>query len=120
MAFTDPQTITISGVTSSLPNTSVNGSTKKYTSSDGLIELEASHAYGRRTRRVIRLNHTKVSADLYLPETNVKHGMSVYTVFDLPPVGYTNAEALAIWVGFNTQLEATTNELVTKLLGGES
>jgi hypothetical protein len=33
---------------------------------------------------------------------------------------YTAAEALAIWIGFNAQITATSNALVTKLLGGES
>jgi hypothetical protein len=46
--------------------------------------------------------------------------MSVYSVFDLPPVGYTAAEALAIYTGFKTQLAASSDLLITKLLGGES
>lgn len=120
MAFTDPQTVTISGVTTSLPATSVGANSHEYTSADGLIKLEASHAYGRRTRRVLRLNHSKISADVYLPSTSVKHSMSVYTVFDLPPVGYTNADALAVWTGYITQVRASSDALITKLLGGES
>jgi hypothetical protein len=46
--------------------------------------------------------------------------MAVYTVFDLPPAGYTAAEALAVWVGFNGQLTASSNAVITKVLGGES
>jgi len=120
MAFTDPQTITISGTTTSLPSTSVGANSHEYTSSDGLIKLTASHAYGRRTRRVIRLDHSKISADVFVPATNVKHSASVYTVFDSPPAGYTNAEMLAIWTGYANQVRASTDAIIVKLLAGES
>ena len=89
MAFTDPQSITISGTTTSLPRTSVGQNSGTYQSSDGLIVLTASHAYGRRTRRVIRVDHSKITSDPYIPAQNAKVGMSNYLVFDLPPVGYT-------------------------------
>lgn len=120
MAFSDPQTITISGVTTSLPRVSTRPSGSDYTSADGLITLKADHSSGRRSRHVVRVDHSKVSADVYLPTQNVKHSMSVYTVFDMPPVGYSAAEALAIFTGFNAQLTAVSNALITKLLGGES
>ena len=120
MSFTDPSSVTISGVTTSLPRTSVDEDRSEYTSADGLIQLIASHDYGKRTRRMVRLDTSKLTSDPYKPAENVKVGMSVYTVFDLPPAGFTNADALAAWVGFNTLLTASTNALVSKLLGGES
>jgi hypothetical protein len=46
--------------------------------------------------------------------------MSNYIVFDIPPVGYTNTEALAVYTGFKTLFTATSDALITKLLGGES
>jgi len=98
----------------------VDSDESEYTSGDGLIKLLASHTYGKRTRRLVRIDHGKISADPYKPAENVRVGMSVYTVFDLPPAGYTAAEALAVWTGFNTQLTAASNAVVTKLLGGES
>ena len=120
MAFTDPQSITISGVTTPLPRTSTGVGTSTYTSADGLIDLVASSSYGRRTRRTMRLDLAKITADPFIPAQNQKVSMSVYTVFDLPPVGYTNADALAAWVGYRTALAATSDALVSKLLGGES
>jgi hypothetical protein len=120
MSFADPQTVTISGTTSSLPRTSVDSDESEYTSADGLIKLLASHTYGKRTRRLVRIDHGKFTSDPFKPTENVKVGMSVYTVFDLPPAGYTSAEALAVWTGFNTQLTAASNAVITKLLGGES
>lgn len=120
MAFPDPQTITISGVTTPLPRVSnrVNGST--YQSADGLIRLSADNAYGRRTRRVLRVDNSKITADPFQPAINTKVSMSHYMVFDIPVAGFTNAEALAVYQGFKTLYTASVDSLITKLLGGES
>lgn len=120
MAFTDPQSITISGSTVSLPRVSTGTGTSSYQSADGLITLSAASTYGRRTRRVLRVDHSKLTADPFIPTQNTKVSMSNYIVFDLPPAGYTNAEALAVYNGFNTLYTAATSALVSKLLGGES
>lgn len=120
MAFTDPQSITISGVTTPLPRTSSGKNSGDYLSADGLIHLSASHAYARRQRRVIRVDHSKLAPDPYRPAENTKVSMSNYMVFDLPVAGYTNAEALAVYTGFKTLFTASTDALIVKLLGGES
>jgi len=120
MALADPQTVTVSGTTTPLPRVSVDETESEYLSSDGLIKLTASHSYGKRVRRLIRIDHGKLAADVFKPAENVKVGMAVYTVFDLPPAGYTAAEALGVWTGFNAQLTATSNAVITKILGGES
>lgn len=120
MALADPQSITISAATSSLPRVSVDETESEYLSSDGLIKLTVSHSYGKRTRRLVRIDHAKLTADPFVPAENVKVGMAAYTVFDLPPAGYTAAEQLAVWVGFNAQLTASSNAVITKILGGES
>lgn len=120
MAFPDPQSITISSVTSSLPKISSGSGSGEYASSDGLIHMHAANTYGRRTRRVLRLDHSKITADPFIPSQNSKVSMSNYIVFDLPVAGYTNAEAIAVYQGFKTQFTATSDLLITKLLGGES
>jgi len=120
MAYADPQSITISGVTTPLPRVSTGVGASEYSSADGLIDLKSSNAYGRRTRRVLRVDHTKVSPDPFIPAQNVEVSMSNYIVFDLPVVGYTNAEALAVYTGFKTAFTASSDLLITKLLGGES
>lgn len=120
MAFTDPQSITIAAATSSLPRTSTGNNTAEYQSADGLIHLSASHAYGRRTRRVLRLDHSKITTDPFISTQNVKVGMSTYLVFDVPPAGYTNSQVLDVHTGFKTLWSASTDALIVKLLGGES
>jgi hypothetical protein len=120
MAFADPQSIKISGVTTSLPRVSVGKEESLYRSADGNIELLASTQNGKRTRATIRVNHKKITADPFIPTTNVSVGTSLYLVFDSPVVGYTDAELKAVYDGFIEALQATSSLLVTKLLGGES
>ncbi len=120
MAFTDPQSVTISGTAISLPRVSSRVNGGSYQSADGLVLLTADNAYSRRTRRVLRLDHSKITADPFIPTQNSKVSMSNYIVFDLPPAGYTNAEALAVYAGFKAAFTASSDALISKLLGGES
>jgi hypothetical protein len=120
MSFADPQTVTISAATTPLPRISVGDDRSEYASGDGLIQLVASHEYGKRTRRMLRIDTSKITADPFKPSENVRVSMSNYIVFDIPPAGYNPAEALAVWLGFKTQLSASSDLLITKLLGGES
>jgi hypothetical protein len=92
----------------------------EYTSSDGLVTLSATHTFGRRTRHVLRLDHAKLTADPFIPAQNTKVSMSNYIVFDVPPAGYTNTDALAVYTGFKTLFTGSTDALIVKLLGGES
>lgn len=120
MSFTDPQSVTIDAVPSSLPRVSVGDDESEYVSSDGLIRLTASHNYGKRSRRLLRIDVSKITADPFRPADNVKVSMSNYIVFDLPPAGFTSTEALAVYQGFKTLFTATSDAIIVKLLGGES
>jgi len=122
MALTDPQTVTISAVPVTLPRTFAEGSESAYVSDDGLVKLSVNHALIKqgRARRLIRIDHSKLTSDPYRPAENVKVGMACYVVFDVPPAGYANAEVLAVWKGLNALLTASSDAVVTKVLGGES
>jgi hypothetical protein len=123
MSYADPQSVTfpapIAG-TISLPRVSVGQYQSSYQSGDGLVKLTASSQIGKRTRRVLRLDHSKISADVFLPATNVEQSMSCYMVFDIPAVGYSVAEQTAVYTGLKDSFVASSNLLITKLLGGES
>jgi len=120
MSLADPSSITVSGTTIALPRTSVGEDRSEYTSGDGLNQLTVSHDYGKRIRRMIRFDTSKLSADPFRSDENVTRSMSAYHVIDVPRDGYTAAEALAVWVGLNSLLTASTNAVVAKVLGGES
>jgi hypothetical protein len=120
--FTDPQSVTISGVATSLPRVSQEGDESRYLSSDGLISLEASHSSNKnsRLRHLLRLNHAKLAPDPFRPAENVKVSMSNYIVFDVPVAGYSLAEMAAVYAGFKGLYTATSDALINKLLAGES
>jgi hypothetical protein len=122
MAFTDPVTIDINGIPKELPRTNVGGGGSEYTDADGLIKLRLNSAHGRRRRHVARLDASKIASDQLITNTNQRYSMSVYTVFDMPPVGigYTNSEALVYGSALLDWLMESSSVAITKLLGSES
>lgn len=120
MSFTDPQSLTIAAVAVPLPRISTGPNTSTYGSNDGLVVLSASHAYGKRTRRTMRVNHSKIAADPLTAGINVKSSMSVYIVVDTPLTGYTVPQQKEIVDAFAAFMTASTGVAVTKLLGGEN
>jgi hypothetical protein len=120
MAFVDPQSIKISGTTTSLPRVSVGDFKSVYESADGLIKVSASTQNGKRTRQTFRVDVSKITADPFIPAQNTEVSMSTYVVFDRPNAGFSNADAKAIWDGFIETLQASSSKLVTQLLGSES
>lgn len=119
MAYADPQSVTIDGTATSLPRTSSGVDTGAFTAADGSLKLAVSHQYGKRTRRQIRLDHSKIAPDPLL-SVNTKYSMSAYIVIDTPPTGYTLAEAQKIVAGLTAYLTASSGANVAKLLGGEN
>lgn len=118
--FADPQSITVNAATSSLPRVGSGDNTSTYLSSDGNVKLTATHSYGKRTRRVIRVDHRKIAADPLNAAQNLQYNASMYIVVDAPPVGYTPTELKYIWDGLLAQLAASSAAVTVKFLGGES
>lgn len=117
MALPDPQSITISAATSSLPRITDDGNTGTYQSADGLIKftvVSAKTANGR-LRATIRIDKTVVAAD---PLTAVNQSLSgsIYYVYDFPVLGFTTADKIAIAAGLSGQLTASSNAVLTKVL----
>lgn len=119
MGFADPQSVTISGSAVSLPRTSSGTNSGVFSAADSTVRMLISHAYGKRNRRTVRLEHSKIAADP-LTSANTKYSMTAYIVFDVPTVGYTVAEAQAVVAGFTTWLTASSGANVAKVLGGEN
>jgi hypothetical protein len=121
MAFADPQSITINAVANSLPRTSSGVNTGVFTKDDGTVRLTVSHQYGKRNRRTIRVEHSKIVPDPFVTSQNAKASMTAYIVVDTPPTGsYTVAEAKQIVDGLLAYLTASSGAKVTQLLGGEN
>lgn len=120
MSFADPQSVTVNAVPISMPRTSSGVNSGVFTSADGNSRLSVANAYGKRTRRTIRLDSSKVSADPMLPSQNVKLSNSVYLVVDAPVAGFTNTELKQYVDGFLAALTASSGAKITQLLGGEN
>lgn len=118
--LTDPQVITIDAVPNDLPRVSTGTNSSAYAFENGTIKLTVSHAYGKRNRRVARLEHSKIAADPLISAQNIKYTMFAYMVFDTPVTGYTNAEAAEVIAGLTAWLTADTGANVTKVLGGQN
>jgi len=120
MALSDPQSVTISGTAVSLPRVSSGNDQSTYRSGDGAVKETFSTTYGRRTRHLFRLDHSKIAPDPFVATNNVPLNMACYVVVDVPVTGYTIAEQKAVVDGFVAQLNASTGALITKVLGGEN
>jgi len=120
MAFTDPQSVTINAVATTLPRTSNGVNSGVFTKDDGNVKLTVSHAYGKRTRRTIRIDHAKVAPDPFTTTVNARYSMSAYIVVDVPTVGYTVAEQKQIVDALTAYLTASSGARTTQLLGGEN
>ncbi len=120
MAFADPQSITINAVANSLPRTSSGVNSGVFTKDDGNVKMSVQHQYGKRTRRTIRLDHSKIAADPLISAQSIKYSMSAYLVVDVPITGYTVAEAKQVIDGLVAYLAASTGARITQLLGGEN
>lgn len=120
MSFSDPQSVTINAVANSLPRVSSGPNSGVFSKDDGTVRLSVSHAYGKRARRTIRIDHSKIAPDPFVSSTNSKYSMSTYVVIDVPLTGYTNAEAKQIVDGLTAYLTASSGARISQLLGGEN
>lgn len=122
MALPDPLSVTVSGTPISLPRVSTGERKSEYQSGDGLYIAKFSHQEtgGGRWRRMARIDTSKIAADVFKPSENVRVSMGFYLVWDLPPAGYTAADAKAVSDGFLATLAASSGAATLDILGGES
>jgi hypothetical protein len=123
MALADPQTITINAVTTPLPRTYGREFESAYTSADGLWKLSLNHNLVKqgRQRHLLRFDHSKIAANPMVTNQNERVSMAVYLVMEVPPPGwYSNTEQLQVYAGFKGLMTASSDAIVTKLIGGES
>jgi hypothetical protein len=122
MALADPQSIKISGTTTSLPRTSTGENKSEYTSADGTLDMLLSTQKGKRLRQVVRVDQSKITEDPFISTQNVEVGSSITLVIDRPRdrVGFNNTDTAALVAGFIEALTKEESKIITKLLAGES
>jgi len=131
MAFSDPQSVTISGFNGgaaiSLPRTSSQGSKSIYTSNDGLYVLTVSHQFSGtpgsanyRVRSMYRLDVKVLATDPFNADRSIYQDFGAYIVLDKPAFGFTAANMVAVVTALVTNISASTYAAATKLVGNES
>jgi len=124
--FTDPQPIlsstsivtTDSGI--ALPRTSAGTNYSQYAKSDGNTTLTIQHSYGKRVRRVVRLDLRKIAADPLMSGVNTEQSMSTYLVVDLPRTGFTAVDQVGYVKNLVSWLGDANYTRSERFLGGES
>jgi len=119
MAFPDPQVITINAVAQSCPRIASGPNSGAFQKDDASVK-RVSHTYNKRTRHLIRVDSSKITADPLNPTSNLPYSMSAHLVVDVPVMGYTVAEQKQVVDGFLAYLSASSGANVTRLLGGEN
>lgn len=115
--FSDPQSVTVNSVAKSMPRIRSGNTDSTYRTADEEFEFRVSHQTTKsRTRRMVRLNQTKIAADP-LTAVNSSQTAGVYIVVDEPKYGFSDAEldylvdALTAWLSAGN---------IAKLLGSET
>jgi len=119
--LSDPQSVTINAVATSLPGTSRGSNASTYTKDDGNVKLSISHTYtSKRNRRMVRLDQRKIAADPLISAQNIEYKLGVYLVIDEPVTGFTVTERQYLVQALADWLKASTNANTIAVLGGQS
>lgn len=125
MAFADPQSITYNAVAKNLNRVSSSLNAGRYYLAEtggNDFSLELSHQYGKRTRRMARLNVGIVSSNPFATGLSSYESTSVYLVVDTPATYGVVDPAVAV-LGVNALtgwLTATSNANALKLVQGQN
>jgi hypothetical protein len=120
MAFADPQVWDVNAVAKSMPRVGQGINVGDFRTDDGIFSVHVQHAYGKRTRSVIRLTQTKIAADPFDASLNQQVSMTVSLIVDKPVQGFTIVEQGYVVKAMLDELAASSAALTTKFLGGES
>lgn len=117
--FSDPQSVTVSGVAKTLPRVSAGEYTGLFRASDGAYNLSVKHTAGKKDRSVISLESRKIGANPLDPTRNLPFSARAYVVLEAPGgnVGFTSTELEDITKALAAYLTAAN---VTKFVGKES
>lgn len=121
MSFSDPQTITLSGILKTLPRVPSDKPTnigKFYGDEGNTIVSVHQNSSNSRFRREFRITLSKVIVD---PLSNMPSAKtaSCIVAFDEPKYGFTDAELIAAYAAITASLSAGSNAKLTQMLTGE-
>lgn len=92
MALPDPiPTLTVNSVTYDFARVGFGDASSVYQTANGLDRLTIQHSQKARNRHVVRLDRKATVADPLTTGNNFETSFSVYTVIDMPRVGFSAA-----------------------------
>lgn len=122
MAFPDPLSLTIAAVATNFNKLAAATDSKPsvFQTADSAYRFSVSHAYGKRIRRVARLDHKRFAPDVLQPATMVPYTMSCYLVVDVPTAGYSIADQKIICTVLTDFTARTSGSDLQKVLEGHT
>lgn len=121
MALTDPLSVNVAGSAVPLARVSTGANQSNYQSADGNLQLKVASTYGKsRTSRVISLDSKKISSDPFKPAENVVSSLRVNITIQEPLATFTVAERVLHVKGVAAMIQASSDAILTKWLGGEN
>lgn len=120
MAFTDPQSITVNAVATSLPRVLTGTTVGQFVSGDALVELTIDpRGTAKRRRNVARLYVKKSVTDPLTGLASIQGFMVSFTI-DRPNGSITDSDIVDAASGLITWLTASTNAKLKQLAAGEN
>lgn len=120
MAFADPQSVNPGSGAVSLPRTGLGATAGSFKSNDGTLTFDVANQYGKRIRRSASVRLSKYASDPTVSGNSTLVSAGVRLSVDQPIQGFTVAELTTLVTGLITNLTASSNANVVKLLGGEN
>lgn len=121
MALSDPITLTAGSITS-FDRTGIGPHSSEYLERGETGEsakLTFSHQYGKRVRRVARLDYSLYVPDVILPDNNSLSSQSIYIVSDEPGNGVMGAVPKDLYTALHGYLSASTYAQFDKWISGQ-
>jgi hypothetical protein len=117
--LSDPQSVTVSGSTISLPRITEVAGYADYQSADGVTSLRISQSGNNSTKRAsIALRTAKIAADP-ISGVNSRKTSTVSVNVTKPLDGFDVAELTAQLVGLASLLTASSAAIATRIISGE-
>lgn len=122
MALADPQSITFNGTAKTLPSIGSGPNSGSYRSPDGEFSIDVAHYYNKSNRAIhtTKLSRKVLTTNPLVPSQNMNILSHSTVTVNVPNNIVTVPEVTAILLAQAAWLTANSDEVATKICGGES
>lgn len=112
-------TVTVNSVAYDFSRLGIDHSTGVFATADGAHRLTFARQSKKRDRFSMRLDHTFLAEDVFVPDTNSGYSHSAYVVWDSPRIGVTPSDNNVLGQVLTALMVAGTPDYALRLLQGE-